>query len=75
MSSFRQAVSHRNVGNPPEGSAGAWIPMTFRFPAEGAAVGAILGLGASVEVIEPPAVRAALLRAARELATLYGSGS
>jgi predicted DNA-binding transcriptional regulator YafY len=79
---FRRLMGTRGVelteppaDHPPEGSAGAWVSMTFRFPAEGAAVGAILGLGASVEVIEPPAIRAALLRAARELASLYGSGS
>jgi predicted DNA-binding transcriptional regulator YafY len=53
----------------------AWVLMAFRFPGEGAAVGAILGLGASVEVIEPPAVRSAMLRTAGELAALYGDGS
>ena len=56
------------------GGADAWIPMAFRFPGQGAAVGAILSLGANVEVIDPPAVRAALLRTARELATLYENG-
>ncbi|HEY7596676.1 MAG TPA: WYL domain-containing protein [Actinophytocola sp.] len=45
--------------------------LRLSFAAVGEAVGSLLGLGTRIEVVDPPAVRAALRTAAHEVAQLY----
>ncbi|GAB1646378.1 helix-turn-helix transcriptional regulator [Krasilnikovia sp. MM14-A1259] len=56
-------------------AAAAQPRLRLRFAGTGEAVGALMGLGTRIEVLDPPELRAALYQAARELADLYTPGS
>ena len=58
----------------PPGQDG-WRVVTLSFEHERAAVHRLAGFGDQVEVLDPPAVRAALLATAREILGRYQSGS
>ena len=58
--------------DPPD--AGGWIPLAMLFEEEHNACEYVLSFGGAVEVVEPPALRALVLRAAREIVALYALG-
>lgn len=55
--------------DPPD--AGGWVPVAMLFEEEHGALEYVLSFGAAIEVIEPPTLRALVLRAAEDIAALY----
>jgi predicted DNA-binding transcriptional regulator YafY len=54
-----------------EPDGGGLVEVDLHFRAEGAASGALVGLGAAVEVLAPATVRAAVISTARDVVALY----
>ena len=59
----------------PRPQAGPWIDAWVRIESPEAAVLDLLALGAEVEVVRPPALRAELARVARRIADLHSDGT
>lgn len=58
----------------PDADSSGWTVLRLRFPAEGAARGALLGFGADLEVLAPNSLRRAFAETAREVIALYAAG-
>ena len=65
------AAMARAVASPPPCTADGWHVLTLPVESIDVAVGEFLRLGASVEALEPPALRAALRTAVEALNALY----
>jgi len=72
---FLRVVGPRTTARPEREAAGlpraASIVYRMTFPAEGAAVAALLGFGPDVEAVEPPSLRVRLGTAGAAIAELY----
>ena len=60
---------------PPAAARAGWIDAWVRIESPEAAVLDLLALGAEVEVVRPPALRAELARVARRIADLHSDGT
>ncbi len=68
----RWVVGNRMSIGPP--SPGGWIEVEIRGHSHASLIGELAGLGAGIEVVEPPEVRRGLGQIGRELASLYQAG-